>query len=278
MRDAWLFPNRATPPGSSAYYSVRFSPAPARDALALLLGWHGEVWSVLAEVSDPGVARLKLQWWRDEVARSHQGAAQHPLTRALAPEIRTHRLPLAPFQAAIDGVEDRVRGRHPADLADLVATLEREQGSLFELLARCQGAIEEAELARARSAGVACALIYLIRNLGAAVRAGGFSVPRELLRAEGIQRLDLNSERPALARVLGGLAATARGLDPAGGGPGGSSHPPVVAIRSRTLRALLGEIEALGFDVLDQRIGLTPLRKLWIAWRASGWRAGAAPR
>ena len=32
-------------------------------------------------------------------------------------------------------------------------------------------------------------------------------------------------------------------------------------------RTLLREIEASGFQVLHQRIGLTPLRKLWLAWK-----------
>jgi phytoene synthase len=44
----------------------------------------------------------------------------------------------------------------------------------------------------------------------------------------------------------------------------------------RTLRAqsamalaLLDEIERDDFQVLHQRIALTPIRKLWIAWRAA---------
>ena len=36
-------------------------------------------------------------------------------------------------------------------------------------------------------------------------------------------------------------------------------------------RTLLDEIEASGGRVLNQRISLTPLRKLWIAWRT--WMA-----
>lgn len=279
MQEQWRFPNPATPLGSSAYYSVRLSPPRTRDTLALLLGWYREVWSVLEEVSDPGVARLKLQWWREEVARGHRGTAQHPLTWSLAPEIHTHRLPIAPFLAVIDGVEDRVRGRYPTDLETLLGTLEREQGALFELLARAGGAGDEGDLARARTAGVACALIYLIRDLGAAVRGGRFTLPRELLHGAGLQRLDLSSPRPALARLLEGLATTARTLAPGGTARGERPLPPAVLIRSRILLTLLGEIEALGFDVLDQRIGLTPLRKLWIAWRARGaWPRGAAPR
>jgi phytoene synthase len=32
-------------------------------------------------------------------------------------------------------------------------------------------------------------------------------------------------------------------------------------------RTLLAEIERDGFHVLHQRVGLTPLRKFWLAWK-----------
>jgi phytoene synthase len=47
-------------------------------------------------------------------------------------------------------------------------------------------------------------------------------------------------------------------------------------VQLRIHRALLDELSRSALDVVDQRIGLTPLRKLWIAWRtpaASGDRA-----
>ena len=34
-------------------------------------------------------------------------------------------------------------------------------------------------------------------------------------------------------------------------------------------RTLLDEIERDGYRVLDRRIALTPLRKLWIAWNTA---------
>ena len=39
------------------------------------------------------------------------------------------------------------------------------------------------------------------------------------------------------------------------------------SIYDALLFALLGEIERDGFHVLHQRIALTPLRKLWLAWK-----------
>jgi 15-cis-phytoene synthase len=32
-------------------------------------------------------------------------------------------------------------------------------------------------------------------------------------------------------------------------------------------RTLLREIEGDGFEVLNQRVSLTPLRKFWLAWK-----------
>jgi len=40
-------------------------------------------------------------------------------------------------------------------------------------------------------------------------------------------------------------------------------------IMAAIYRALLDEIERDGYRVLDRRIALTPLRKLWIAWKTA---------
>jgi phytoene synthase len=45
--------------------------------------------------------------------------------------------------------------------------------------------------------------------------------------------------------------------------------PPVLRAQLRIHAALLDELERSGFAVAEQRIGLTPLRKLWLAWRAT---------
>jgi phytoene synthase len=40
-------------------------------------------------------------------------------------------------------------------------------------------------------------------------------------------------------------------------------------IMASIYRTLLDEIERDGYRVLDRRIALTPLRKLWIAWKTA---------
>jgi phytoene synthase len=71
--------------------------------------------------------------------------------------------------------------------------------------------------------------------------------------------------RARLPVLLPRLAGQARDLLEQG--RSGERLPPFARIRTVVLEDLLRELEAAEFDVADQRIGLTPLRKLWLAWR-----------
>jgi phytoene synthase len=248
----WLFPNRATPPGSSAYYSCRLSPPRLRDALALLHAWAAEMRRLPQRCSDPGVARLKLAWWREELGRACAGTAQHPLARALGEVMGRHGLPAIPFLEMIDTAELQVLRDPPADLAALDRRGEETLGALFELLARCQGVTAQPLLGQLRQLGAYCSQVYLVRDYGALVRQGHSPLPVQL-RPSG-------DPSGALERLSGHARA---GLAT----PPGT--PTAVAVRAAILAALLDELARSGFAVLNRRIGLTPLHKLWIGWRAT---------
>jgi phytoene/squalene synthetase len=76
---------------------------------------------VLEEVSDPGVARLKLDWWRDEIRRTIQGSPRHPLSHLLAPAVARNALPESAFIGIADRVEAELRRQNPADADALAA-------------------------------------------------------------------------------------------------------------------------------------------------------------
>ena len=65
------------------------------------------------EVTDIGVARTKLAWWRTEVANLFAGHPQHPVTRALAPFVQPYGLDAGRMNEIIDGMEmDLVHHRY----------------------------------------------------------------------------------------------------------------------------------------------------------------------
>ncbi len=139
MPDEWRFPNQATPVGSSAYYSLRFAPRDRRGDLAVLSAWQYQVQAILDRVADPGVVRIKLQWWREELERTFAGTPHHPLSRVLQPVLERHGLPQPPFTDIADQVEAEILRRQPGTEADLDAACERDLSTLFELIARCHG-------------------------------------------------------------------------------------------------------------------------------------------
>jgi 15-cis-phytoene synthase len=268
----WGFPNLATPPGSSAYYSVRFAPAGRRNDLAAVMAWRHQVRAVLTEVSDPGVARAKLQWWREELLRTQGGGPRHPLSRALAPVMARHRLPVQPFLTMAEGVQADLGGHQPADRAALEAGCEGDLGALFDLLARCDGVSDPASLASARALGGFCAQVYLIRDSGLFLRRGRAFLPVDRLAATGLSPGAL--ALPEAAHRLPGLLAeaAAAALAYRDHGVGGQYLPATLRVRGRILAALLATLEAEGFDLAQRRIGLTPLHKLWLAWREARGR------
>ncbi|EGV17320.1 squalene/phytoene synthase family protein [Thiocapsa marina] len=274
----WAFPNPATPPGSSAYYSVRFAPAGLRDDLAVLLGWRHLVRSVFDEVSDRGVATRKLEWWSNELERIVAGTGRHPLGLPLGRLIARAELPRQPFLDIIRGTEALLADRRVEDVAGLAALGDLDLGALCELIARVHAASAPAGLSAARRAGSYCALVELVRDSGRMLRRDrcGF-LPEDRLQRNGISHTghEPTEIRKHLSPLLADLAED---LDRH---RADLSHdlprlPATIRIRVRLADRLLAELAASDFEVADQRIALTPIRKLWNAWRES--RLNRAPR
>ncbi len=243
----WTFPNRATPPGSAAYYAVRVSRAEQRDDLAALYGWRHEIRAVLQDVSDPGVARLKLQWWREELQRSAEGKANHPLAKTLQEPIRRKGLPLAPLLQITESTEWEIRHPQPGSVEELEKSLEQDLGALFELFGRYQGIHDQSLLQQLRDIGRQCSAIYLLRDYGATIRAQRQPLPTGMDNKDNLARLGESWKLPPISREL----------------------PACVKAHAAILSGLLDELSRSEFEIENQRIRLTPLRKLWIAWRAT---------
>jgi phytoene synthase len=133
------------------------------------------------------------------------------------------------------------------------------------------GATEPGTRDYAHDLGVAFQLTNIIRDVGEDARRGRIYQPQDELVAHGVppsallrrqsgagfealMARQVARAREWYARAFAALPAADRRAQRPG------------LIMAGIYQALLGEIEASGFDVLDRRIGLTPLRKFWIAW------------
>jgi len=265
---------KAAQSGSSFYYSFRFLPPERRRAITALYAFCREVDDVVDEIADTSLSRLKLAWWRSEVAAVFSGKPQHPVALALQPAVAPFGLVQEQFQSVIDGMEMDLRQTRYLDFAELERYCHHVAGVVGLMSAEIFGYQDAATRGYARDLGIAFQLTNIIRDVGEDARRGRIYLPQEELAAFGVTEADLFQRRAAagfkalMAHQVGrarswyarALAALPR-VDRRAQRPG--------LIMAAIYRRLLDEIERDDFRVLDQRVALTPLAKAWLAWKTS---------
>jgi len=272
--------------GSTLYYSFLFLPDERRRPLIALHAFADEIRAAVDGVSEPEAARMKVAWWRAELERLYAGSANHPVARALAPEVEHLGLEPADLEAPLAAADmDLEHGRYP-DFAALERYCHLRAAVSGPLAARVTGYRDARTLDYARLLGTALALTRILCEVRADASRGRIYIPAEDLAEHGVRPAELahghtpghvrrllqsqaRRARDCFERALATLPAVDRHAQHGG------------VIRARIALALLDEIERDGYRVLEHRVALTPLRKLWIAWRtarAGQWRHRLAGR
>jgi len=273
--------NKAAASGSSFYYSFLFLPPQRRRAITALYAYCREVDDVVDDVDDPAVARAKLDWWRAEIDRMCGGCAQHPVTQALAPHLAAFGITRERLQQVIDGMQMDLHQNRYLDYGSLRRYCHLVAGVVGEMAAGIFGASDERTYEYARQLGLALQLVNILRDVGEDARRGRVYLPLDDLHAAGVRVSDLLEGRyvEGFETVMRRQAERARAAyrDALEALPQSDRKAQRSGlIMGAIYLTLLDEIERERFRVLHQRIALTPLRKLWIAWRT--WCFGPPAR
>jgi 15-cis-phytoene synthase len=268
---------KAAQSGSSFHYSFRLLPPEQRSAITALYAFCREVDDIVDEVSDPAVARVKLAWWRAEIDAIYRGTPQHPVALALAVAVRRHGLRETDLQTVIDGMQTDLEHARYVDFVELETYCDRVAGVVGIMSAEIFGYADVATRGYARDLGIALQLTNIVRDVGEDARRGRIYLPQDELARFGVAPSDVlrGKASPAFVALMRFEVDRARGFyDRAL-----AKLPPADRRAQRAglamaaiHRTLLDEIARDGYRVLDRRIALTPLRKLWIATRTA-WRA-----
>jgi phytoene synthase len=258
--------------GSSFYYSFLFLPPERRRAITALYAFCREVDDTVDEATDQSVARIKLAWWRGEVAQMYAGTPTHPVMLALQPHIQPYDLKQEHLQAIIDGMEMDLDQSRYLDYPNLKKYCWHVAGVVGILSASIFGVTNPSTLQYAETLGLAFQLTNIIRDVGEDARKGRIYLPIDELQKFNVTAADLLNARHSekFEALMQFQAARAQQLydnafallpkeDRRAQRPG--------LMMAAIYRTLLDEIERDGFHVLSQKISLTPLRKLWLAWK-----------
>ena len=268
---------RAARSGSSFYYSFLFLPEARRRAIVALYAFCREVDDVVDETSDASVARLKLAWWRSEVASIYTGRPQHPVALALADCVEPFRLARGRLEEIIDGMQMDLERNRYENFEVLSLYCHRVAGVVGLLSAEIFGYTDPATLDYAHNLGVAFQLTNIIRDVGEDARRGRIYLPLDDLARYGVSDSDLIAGRESdkframmTFQIARARSYYSRAMSKLPTADRSTQRPGL--IMAAIYQRLLEEIEMDGSRVLSTRVSLTPLRKLWIAWRT--WIAG----
>jgi phytoene synthase len=263
---------KAAASGSSFYYSFLFLPPHRRRAITAFYAFCREVDDVADEAGEVSVARAKLAWWRTEVADLMAGHPTHPVTRALQPFVLPLGIDGASMNEIIDGMEMDLTHHRYADFASLQVYCHRVAGVVGRVAARIFGYRHATTLEYAETLGLAFQLTNIIRDVGEDARRGRVYLPAADLARHGLTAEDILARKggEAFRAAMAEQADRAESLYEAALAklhPDDRRDQRAGLIMAAIYRTLLAEIRRDGFPVLEGRVTLTPLRKLWIAWK-----------
>jgi phytoene synthase len=258
--------------GSSFYYSFLFLPHERRRAITALYAFCREVDDTVDNATDESLARIKLSWWRTEVSSMFKGTPTHPVTQAMQPHLAAFKIQEEHLQAIIEGMEMDLNQSRYLDFPGLQRYCWHVAGVVGILSASIFGVTDPNTLKYAEKLGLAFQLTNIIRDVGEDARKGRIYLPVNELQQFGVTAADILNARhsdkfEALMRFQAERAhklydeafALLPKQDRRAQRPG--------LMMAAIYRTLLQEIEHEQFKVLTQRISLTPLRKLWLAWK-----------
>jgi len=194
------------------------------------------------------------------------------VTQALQPHLSAYNLQEQHLQAIVDGMEMDLDQSRYLDYAGLRKYCWHVAGVVGILSASIFGCKNAQTLEYAEKLGLAFQLTNIIRDVGEDARKGRIYLPVNELQQFGVTAADLLNARHSekfealmafqterAQKMYDEALAALPKEDRRAQRPG--------LMMSAIYRTLLDEIARDKYHVLTQRISLTPLRKLWLAWK-----------
>jgi len=212
------------------FLTALFAPAEKRDALLALYAFNHELARAREVVSEPPLALIRLQWWREVVEGARR---RHEVAEPLSAAIAADALARADLLALIDAREVEADPSIPT-LEVWRDYLLGTAGGLSVAAARLLGA---AEPECARPFGAAYGGAGVLRSVTILARQGRCLLPEDVLARHGLspEHVTASPDSALTSGVLSALATEIRALLP--------GHVPGV-LRRGALAAILPAVLA----------------------------------
>jgi phytoene synthase len=146
------------------FHAALFAPEPARERLMVLYAFDVELSKAAAKASEPLIARMRLQWWRDLLAGIESGEPprQHEVAEPLHGLLDTQAFPVTELTALVDAHEMELHGE--MDEHRLSEWVDARFGGLTRLAVQVLIGPDPAGRRAASGVGHALGVAFLLRN------------------------------------------------------------------------------------------------------------------
>ncbi len=161
------------------FLTALFAPAAKRGTLLVLYAFNHELARAREVASDPHIALIRLQWWREVVEGT---AKRHEIAAPLAAALDAGELARDDLLALLDARETEADAAIPT-LAEWRDYLRGTAGGLMVAAARLLGASEPEAV---RPLGAAYGAAGVLRSVRALARSGRCLLPEDTLARHGL--------------------------------------------------------------------------------------------
>ncbi|MDF2940926.1 MAG: squalene synthase HpnD [Gammaproteobacteria bacterium] len=255
-----LIAQETAPKGSSFYYSLLKVKEPKRSAIISLQAYANKLRKTSEQYSEAAVAKVKLNWWAEEIERMFQNQARHPISQTLQTHLETYHLPKAAFLALIEASLLSLQTQVFQNQQEL-AKHYQHIGGIVETL-KCQvlldGKKDDQTEQFSHLLGVSLETIRHIHYFAEFYHREQLYLPadsfQEFAEKDLASHLKTQADfaRSSYQEALKHLGNHAKALK-------------AILLYAKLELKLLDAIEKDGFQVLKHRIEISPIRKLWYA-------------
>ena len=265
---------KAAASGSSFYYSFLFLDPKQKQAMIALYAFCREVDDIVDECTEESIARTKLQWWREEISRLFAKEPRHPVSKSLLSSLQHFDLAEEYFQEIIDGMEMDLNYEAYPSFKELGLYCHRVAGVVGLLSAEIFGYRDRKTLDYARDLGFAFQLTNILRDVREDADRGRIYIPLDELEQHNVPAEDIFAHKYSdnMRALFEAQAQRASSYYEKAHNslPNEDRYTQRCGlIMSAIYKTTLDEVKNDGFRVLSHHTSLTPLRKLWIAWKTS---------
>jgi phytoene synthase len=256
--------------GKNFYYSFLVMPREKRAAMCAIYAFMRRSDDIADSTANPAVALEGLRQWRVQVDAAFKGGeAADPTLPALVDTVRKYKIPQSHFHELLDGTEmDQTTTRY-ATFDHLYKYCYRVASAVGLVVLPIFGFKDKGALAPAEACGIAFQLTNILRDVKEDAQMGRIYLPLEDLRRFGVSEDDILNARatPEFLELLKFEAGRAHEFY--------EKAKPLVkmidvdsqgtlAVMIAIYGGILRKIEQSNFAVLEERMRLSTVEKLWI--------------